>query len=114
MARADRLERLDAQRIALEAEYLVSLTEALRATAAGKWGLFGHNEQPGKTANVPAEVENLLELGEAIASMRERLMLEPFALHGKFLASRGKVKSDAVGEPKQAQAWLDRLTKAEL
>ena len=114
MARADRLERLDAQRVALEAEYLASLTEALRATAAGKWGLFGHNEQPSKTASMSAEVENLIELGEAIGSMRERLMLEPFTLHSKFLASRGRVKSDAVGEPKQAQAWLDQLTKAEL
>lgn len=112
MARADRLERLDAQRLALEAEYREFLTEALRATAGGRWGLFGHNEQPGK-GSPPAEVEHLLELGEAIASMRERLMLEPFALHGEFLASRGRVKSDAVGEPKQAQAWLDRLTKAE-
>jgi hypothetical protein len=111
MARADRLERLDAQREALEAEYLAALTEALQATAAGRWGLFGHYES--KAAKLPAEVENLIELGEAIGSMRERLMLEPFALHGKFLASRGKVKSDAVGEPKQAQAWLDRLTKAE-
>jgi hypothetical protein len=112
VARADRLERLDAQRVVLEVEYLESLTEALRATAGGRWGLFGHNEQPGK-GGPPAEVEHLLELGEAIASMRERLMLEPFALHGQFLASRGKVKSDAVGEPKQAQAWLDRLAKAD-
>jgi transposase len=113
MARADRLERLDAQRVALEAEYQESLTEALRATAGGKWGLFGHNEQPGKAAIVPAEVEHLIDLGEAIGSMRERLMLEPFALHAKFLASRGRVKSDAVGEPKQAQAWLDRMAEAE-
>jgi hypothetical protein len=111
MARADRLERLDAQRLALEAEYLACLTEALKATAAGKWGLFGHNEQPSKVASLPTEVENLIELGEAIGSMRERLMLEPFTLHGEFLASRGKVKSDAVGEPKQAQAWLDRLAE---
>ncbi len=113
MARADRLERLDAQRLELEGEYQESLTAALQAAAAGKWGLFGHNKQAGKAGSVPTEVSELIELGEAIDSMRERLMLEPFALHAEFLASRGQVKSDAVGEPKQAQAWLDRLAKAE-
>lgn len=113
MARADRLERLDTQRQALEAEYVASFTAALRATAAGRWGLFGHNEQTGKAAKLSAEVEQLIELGEAIGSMRERLMLEPFALHAKFLAARGRVKSDAVGEPKQAQAWLERMAEAE-
>ena len=113
LARADRLERLDAQRLELEGEYRESLIVALQAAAAGKWGLFGHAKQAGKAGGVPAEVIELIELGEAIDSMRERLMLEPFALHAEFLTSRGQVKADAVGEPKQAQAWLDRLAKAE-
>jgi len=39
------------------------------------------------------------------------LSIEPFALHQEFLAARGPVKAHAVGEPKQAQAWLDRLEK---
>ena len=107
MARADRLERLDAQRLALEADYLACLTTALRATAAGRWGMFDHNARAGRSGDLPAEVTELLELGQAINDMRERLMLEDFALHDQFLAAHGPVKSDAVGEPKQAQAWLD-------
>ncbi len=38
--------------------------------------------------------------------------MEPFALHGEFIADRGPVKSSAVGEPKQARAWLERLGEA--
>ena len=108
MARADRLERLDAQRVELEAEYRDGLIEALKSCAAGSWGLFGHQSQS-KAFKPPAAVAALIELGEAIDAMRERLLLEPFALHGEFLASRGPVRAEAPGEPKQAQAWLDRL-----
>jgi len=35
--------------------------------------------------------------------------MEPFALHQEFLAARGPVKSSAVGEPRMARAWLERL-----
>jgi len=59
-------------------------------------------------------VDNLREIGEAIDAARDQLGMEPFALHGQFLASRGPVGSEAVGEPKQAKAWLDRLTADEL
>ena len=41
--------------------------------------------------------------------MRDTLGLEPFDLHPAFLAARGKPAADAVGEPKQAKAWLERL-----
>jgi len=44
--------------------------------------------------------------------LRAQLFMEPFALHAEFLASRGPVPATAPGEPKQAQAWLERL-KAE-
>lgn len=112
MARADRLERLDNRRAELEADYAKALIEALRVTAAGKWGLFGHNA--GRTLRKAAtpSVDNLLETGKAIDQMREQLAMSPFDLHQEFLASRGPVKPDAVGEPKQAQAWLDRLGEA--
>ena len=113
MARADRLERLDAQRVHAEADYLALLLEALRETAGGKWGLFGHNEWQGRAHLPPAVFGELCELGEAIDDMRERLFLDPFALHHEFLAARGRRKSPSdVGEPKQAREWLDRLTKS--
>lgn len=109
MARADRLERLETRRIELEAEYNQELVAALRTTASGVWGLFDHNQDRGMRAKVAPVVASLESLAESIDAAREQLLMEPFALHREFLASRGKVASNAVGEPKQARAWLDRL-----
>lgn len=113
MAKADRLARLDERRAELEIEYSAALIAALRVTAAGKWGLFDHQGDRWSRAAVAPVIENLTEIGEAIDKARERLGLPVFALHQQFLASRGPVASQAVGEPKQAKAWLDRLAAGE-
>ena len=113
MAKADRLERLDAHRADMEGEYKEALIAALRVTAGGKWGLFDHNaDRKIREATAPV-IAHLAELGDAIDRAREQLFMEPFALQAEFLASRGPVAPQAVGEPKQAQAWLDRLKAAE-
>jgi hypothetical protein len=109
MAKADRLERLDTRRIDLEADYTAALIEALRVTAAGKWGLFDHKPDRVARAAIAPTIEALAELGDAIDAAREQLNMEPFALQQEFLAARGPVSPQAVGEPKQAQAWLARL-----
>lgn len=109
MAKADRLERLDVRRLELEAEYMAALIDALRVTASGKWGLFDHNADRWSRKAVAPVIDNLAEIGQAIDQMRERLNMPPFELQQEFLASRGPVASDAIGEPKQALAWLDRL-----
>ena len=109
MAKADRLERLDIRRAELEAEYTAALIAALRVTAAGKWGLFDHTADRSARAAVAPVLDELHQLGEAIEKMREQLGLPRFELHPQFLAARGKADSQAVGEPKQAQAWLARL-----
>lgn len=109
MAKADRLASLDARRLELEAEYLAELTAALRVTAAGKWGLFDHQgDRAMRKATAPI-LEALSDLAEEIDAARERLGLPPYQRHKQFLAARGKPSPQAVGEPKQAQAWLDRL-----
>ena len=113
MAKADRLERLDARRIEMEAEYTAALIAALRTTAAGTWGLFAHNDERWTRKSTAPIIENLAEIGAAIDSAREQLSLPPFALQQEFLAARGPVSAHAVGEPKQAQAWLDRLAGIE-
>ncbi|PVE58913.1 hypothetical protein DC429_00385 [Arthrobacter sp. TPD3018] len=110
MAKADRLEQLDARRLDLEAEYREQLVTALRATAAGKWGLFDHNADRRTRAVIAPVIDGLTETAEAIDKIRDRLALPAFELHRQFLQSRGPVTSHAVGEPKQAQAWLDRLS----
>lgn len=113
MAKADRLERLDVRRAELEADYKAALMDALRVTASGKWGLFDQKEDRSSRKAVAPVIDNLAEIGQAIDEMREQLGMPPFELQQEFLASRGPVKSDAVGEPKQARAWLDRLGDGE-
>ena len=109
MARADRLERLDVRRQELEGEYRDSLIAALRVTAGGLWGLFGHNKDKAAQARTAPVLAALSEQAAGIDAMRDTLGLEPFALHARFMADRGPAAADAVGEPKQARAWLDRL-----
>ncbi len=111
MARADRLERLDKRRSEMEADYRAALIEALEVTAAGKWGLFDHNADKIMRAATAPIIDNLIELADEIAQAREALFMEPFTLHDEFMASRGKPPANAVGEPKPARAWLERLKR---
>lgn len=109
MARAERLARVDERRGELEAEYAAELIRALRIAAAGKWGLFDHKGDGGARGAIAPVIAKLREIGEAIDSARSQLGLAPFELQQQFLAARGKPNAQAVGEPKQARAWLDRL-----
>ncbi len=112
MAKADRLSRLDANRLVLEAEYTDALVAALRIAASGKWGLFDHNKDRAARATIAPVIENLGEIGEAIDKARAQLGMPQFELQQEFLAARGPVGPQAVGEPKQARAWLDRIEAA--
>lgn len=109
MAKADRLERLDLRRAELETEYREALVAALQTTAGGVWGLFDHQQDRRTRIKLAPVVDTLTETGDEIDALRKQLDLPPFALHAEFLASRGPVPSSAVGEPKQALAWLKRL-----
>lgn len=109
MARADRLERADRLRAMLEAEYRQHLIVALQNAAAGQWGLFDHQSDRHARTRIAPVIERLTDLAEEIHEQRALLGQESFALHDDFMAARGPVKSNAVGEPKQARAWLERL-----
>ena len=109
MARADRLERLERRRTELEADYREALIAALQVTAAGAWGLFDHRQDRHDRARAETAVAGLTEIADEISQIREQFGMEPFGLHEEFLAARGPVRAQAVGEPKQARAWLDRL-----
>ena len=93
-------------------DYEAALLDALRTAAAGKWGLFDHNGDRFTRAAIAPTINELQEMGEEIDRAREILFMPPFELHEQFLASRGPVGPQAVGEPKQARAWLDRLASA--
>lgn len=109
MAKPDRLARLDAQREDLETEYRDTLIAALEKTAGGSLGLFDRSPDRRVRAAIAPTIDALTEMGGDIDSMRDRLMLEPFALHEAFFAARGPVSASAVGEQKEARLWLDRL-----
>ncbi|WP_375196625.1 hypothetical protein [Sphingobium sp.] len=110
MAKADRLERMDARRLELEADYRAALLAALQVATSGKWGLFGHNDgDRAARAAVAPTLAHLAEIGNEVDDLRRQLMMEPFELQQQFLAARGPVSAHAPGEPRQAQAWLDRL-----
>lgn len=112
MAKADRLARLDLRRLELEGVYSEALIVALQTTASGKWGLFDHNGDRWSRAAAALVVDNLNDIGQAVDGVREQLGMPPFKLHQEFLASRGPVGPQALGEPKQAQAWLAHLAGA--
>ena len=109
MAKIDRLERIDQRRADLEVEYRATLIAALERTAAGKPGLFNHRVDKREREAVAKVIEALRDLGETIDGYREQLMIEPFALHREFFDARGPVAPSAVGEPRQARQWLERL-----
>jgi len=109
MAKADRLERLDTRRADMETEYNAALIAALHVAASGKWGLFDHKPDRVARAAIAPVIENLTDLAEAIDDARQKLDMPPFTLHNEFMAARGPVSPQAVGEAKQAQVWLARL-----
>ena len=109
MAKIDRLERLDQRRADLENEYRATLASALERTAAGKSGLFNRRADKREREAVAGVIEELRELGAAIDGLRDQLLVEPFALHRDFFDARGPVAPSAVGEPRQAKVWLERL-----
>ena len=111
MARIDRLERLDQRRADLEVDYRATLAAALERTAAGKPGLFNHRADKRERAAVAPVVDELRELGDTIDDLRDQLMIEPFELHRDFFDARGPVSPSAVGEPKQAKQWIERLAR---
>ncbi len=113
MAKPDRLARLDAQREDLETEYRDTLIAALEKTASGSLGLFDRSPDRRVRAAIAPTIDALTEMGADIDAMRDRLLLEPFALHHDFFAARGPVSASAVGEQKEARLWIDRLNTAD-
>lgn len=103
---------------ALEASYQEMLLAALERCAAGRCGLFAHNEfavreftpaQRKRLLDPDGTVQELLDFGSRIERLRSRFGFEPFALHGRLLQMRAFHDSNTPGEPKLARKWLDEL-----
>ena len=101
----------------LEAEYYDQLVAALQICAAGRWGLFGQNDQviadepkPFRERLKSKEADILISLGEEISALRQRLgITEEFPLHKRFLQTRASAGPNTPGEPRLARAWLEEL-----
>jgi len=95
------------QRLAdLEAAYQTCLVKALRECDSGISGLFGHNEHLAGHGKRPACVDELIEFGDTINTIRTKLGHDRFVLHDAFLAARGRKRENDIGEPQVARCWL--------
>lgn len=105
-----RLERRDAERASLEAEFRDKLIRALEKCAAGRWGLFAQNAHIEPRYDRSPEADELIAIGESIEQARRTLgIADPFELYSAFKDKRGRKDGNALGEARLAQAWLTEL-----
>ena len=117
MSKESRRVKLEKDLALLESTFRARLLAALRACAAGHWGLFGRNNDVLEGAYgsnhkyISNEAQDLLSLGGKIDDLRARLgYTEGYALYGRFLAARNDRSPNTIGEPKQAQRFLDEIS----
>jgi len=112
------MSKVSAHRLEIaESTFREQLVVALRHCADGHWGLFGQNNAPidsmGKIQaarlNDPV-VQQLLDLGEEITTMRSKLGISDiFPLYERLLKTRSLRDSNTPGEPKLAKQWLESM-----
>jgi hypothetical protein len=71
--------------------------------------IYRPNNEHLRSSDTPPELAELRELAQTINRLRARLGEVPFPLHQEFESARGRAEANDPGEPKQAQAWLQRL-----
>jgi hypothetical protein len=94
----------------LEGEFQAALTSCLKECAAGRWGLFGHNEHldPEHRYWKWSEAQGLTQMATEIQELRAAFG-QPNPLCARFLHYRSLGGANVPGEPKLAQAFLDEL-----
>jgi hypothetical protein len=117
VSRATRRDKAEGELEHLENRFRERLIAALRACAAGQWGLFGQNDagyqrRLGRNAGrfISAEARELLELGEEIDALRTSLgFSDRNALYARLKSYRRLRPASAPGEPRLAQEFLAEL-----
>lgn len=119
MSRAQRREKAEGELEHLEARFRERLVAALRHCADGNWGLFGRNDAADRTfgryrtRSTPAEVGELLRLGEEIDALRSSLgYSDGNALFARLKVYRRRPAASAPAEPRLAQQFLAELEDA--
>jgi len=115
MSRKSRREKAEHHLRDLEQQFLTDLISALRDCAAGRWGLFGHNDHIAQ--NVPYlrshyidTAQRLIEQGEVITRLRDELgFTDSFPPLERYLQYRQLTSANAPGEPKLAVQFLKEL-----
>ena len=104
-------ERIRQDRLSnLESEFRTLLPRVLKECAAGRWGLFGQNDAlDGSKYLFWAEAEQLKAIAAEIRSIRRDDFGEPNADVERFLYYCSIRGSNALGEPRLAQAFLNEL-----
>jgi hypothetical protein len=108
MSRRDKIQFRELAR--LEAEFEETLVPCLKQCASGRWGLFGAYDRIPLLAQVQLwpEAGRLNELAVSIRTIRAELG-ERNDLVDDFLKLRTMHKPNDPGEPKLAQAFLERI-----
>jgi hypothetical protein len=89
-----------------ETHFEEELVSALRACAAGHWGVFGRNGEHWDDGGA------LIALGDEISELRKQLgYTEGFELYDRFVTYRRRRGSNDPGEPKLAQAFLVEIAE---
>jgi hypothetical protein len=94
-----------------EREFQDLLVVCLRECAAGRWGLFGHNNHVdcGRWSRW-TEAERLGQLAAGIQSMRSAFG-QPNSLVERFLEIRQQRNSNLPGEPRLAASLLEEIER---
>jgi hypothetical protein len=117
MSRMTRIQKTEHQLRLLEKQFTENLIVALRNCAAGKWGVFGHNDigvaaEPRTLQEVlkSKEAEILLGQGDEIMRLRRQLgEIGDFQPYERYLYYRRLRSSNSPGEPKLAIRLLQEL-----
>ena len=99
----------DQRLAALENDFEPLLIKCLKECAAGRWGLFGQNQQrESATTLYWPEAERLRELAEEIRELRAQFG-QPNAMCERFLHCCSERGANLLGEPKRARRFLESL-----
>lgn len=114
MASAQRIDKLEREREALEGEYRDTLVAALRECAGGSWGLFERNKgtlPPTMEARFERPlVRRVDELAAEVTASRQGLgYTEPHPLIKQLDTYRRQRGSNQLGEQRLAMQFLQDL-----
>lgn len=110
MSRASRRAACEKELATLEAKFSAQLVDALRKSAAGRWGLFGPGEALVYNPRTwVKEINALRDLGGEIEALRAKLGHGSFPLNQRYLHFSKRRGPNDPGDPKLAAEFLREI-----